>query len=274
MAESTRSGVTSKQERTCVFCGVGSVTREHIFPFWLRQAVGGGGAATHYRSLPADAPPPIGRQLDYEPPWSADDAEVVVRAVCANCNNTWLNELDHAVEPIAVPLIRNDVHPISDDERTLLATWATKIALLLEHTRSVSDLTRRRSLTPPSAYRELHDVRLPPAFARLWMLRVSPPIIGVWWRTGPVPVAWFAPDAARAIGAPNGSLTTFVAGMLGFQFLYAPNSDAYQDLVQRRSERGAKFMRLIWPPTEPLEWPPAAALRQDTLEVVAHVRFA
>src|SRR4051812_45781168 len=110
MGESTRAGATSKQERTCVFCGVGSVTREHIFPFWLRQAVGGGGAATHYRSTPADAPPPIGRQLEYEPPWSAGDTEVVVRAVCANCNNTWLNELDHAVEPIAVPLIRNDVH--------------------------------------------------------------------------------------------------------------------------------------------------------------------
>jgi hypothetical protein len=156
-----------RRERTCVFCGVGSVTREHIFPFWLREAVGGGGTATHFRAAAGVAPPPIGEHLEYERSWEAEDAEFVVRAVCASCNNGWMNDLDHAVMPIVVPLIRNDAPPIADDERTLLATWATKIALLLEHVRSVSELTRRRSLTPPSAYRELFDLRLPPAFARL-----------------------------------------------------------------------------------------------------------
>jgi hypothetical protein len=62
--------------------------------------------------------------------------------------------------------------------------------------------------------------------------------------------------------------------MLGFQYLYAPMTEVYQDFVRRRSERGEKFMRFLWPPTAPLDWPPEAALEQDTLEVVAHVRFA
>jgi hypothetical protein len=257
-----------------VFCGVDSVTREHIFPFWLRAAVGGAGSATHYRAAAAATPPPTGDQLPYEHSWEADDAEFVVRAVCASCNNGWMNDLDHDVRSIIVPLIRNDVEPIGEHERTLLAAWATKIALLLEHTRSLSDLTRRRSLTPPSAYREVYDLRLPPAFARVWMLRVNPPVNGVWWRSSPVPVARFDAYAARSIGAPNGSLTTFAVGMLGFQYLYAPITETYQDLVERRTERGEKFMRLLWPAAKPLDWPPDAALRQDTLEVVAHVRFA
>src|SRR5204863_331814 len=95
--------------RVCVFCAQGGVTREHIFPFWLREAVGGGGAATNYRGG-AITPPPIGDQLDYEETWSADDAEIVVRVVCETCNNTWMNDLDHAVRPIIVPLIRNRPH--------------------------------------------------------------------------------------------------------------------------------------------------------------------
>lgn len=262
------------RERTCAFCAEASVTREHIFPFWLREAVGGAGAATHYRAAPRSAPPPVGDQLAYERSWGADEAAIVVRAVCARCNSTWMNDLDHAVEPIIVPLIRNKEQPVGEDERTVLATWAAKIALLLEHTRAVSDLTRRRSLVPPAAFHKLYELRLPPAFARLWMLRVAPPVVGVWWRTAPVPVAWFDPQAARELGAPSGSLTTFVAGMLGFQLLYAPMTEPYQQLVRRRTRLGAKFMRLLWPPTARFEWPPEAALERDTLEVVAHLRFA
>lgn len=256
----------------CVFCGGNRVTREHVFPFWLREAVGGGGHATHYRLAPDDSV--AGEATDYEAPWTAPEAEVVVRAVCTPCNNTWLNDLDHAVEPLIIPLIRNRPTQLGDEERTLLATWAAKIALLLEHTRAVSDLTRRRSLVPPAAFCELYEMRLPPAFARMWMLRVSPPVIGVWWRTGPVPVAWFDHEAARQIGAPNGSLTTFVAGMLGFQLLYAPLTEPYEDLVRRRSDLGATFMRVLWPPDTPLEWPPEAALDRDTLETVARLRFS
>jgi hypothetical protein len=264
----------SGRDRTCVFCGDESVTREHVFPFWLREAVGGVGSATHYRAAPASAPPSLSEEIEYDQSWSAADAEMVVRVVCAHCNNTWMNELDHAVEPIIVPLIRNRKQAIGEEQRMLLATWATKIAFLLEHTRSVSDLTRRRSLVPPAAHHELFKLRLPPTFTRLWMLRVSPPVLGVWWRTAPVPIAWFDADAARDIGAPNGSLTTFVAGMLGFQLLYAPLTDPYQRFVRRRSELGDAFMRLIWPPVEPLSWPPEAAVDRDTLEVVAHLRFA
>jgi hypothetical protein len=236
--------------------------------------VDGGGSATHYRTTAAASPPRIGTALEHDKSWSAGDAEVVVRAVCATCNSTWMNNLDQAVKPIIVPLIRNRSQAVNEGKRTLLATWATKIAFLLEHTRSVSDLTGRRALVPPGAHRELYERHLPPALTRLWMLRVSPPVIGAWWRTGPVPVFWFDPDAARELGAPNGSLATFVTGMLGFQLLYAPATEAYDDLARRRSVLGAQFMRLLWPPSEPLDWPPPAALDAATLEVVAHLRFA
>jgi hypothetical protein len=50
-------------------CADATVAREHIFPFWLREAVGGAGAATHYRAAPRSAPPPVGDQLEYERSW-------------------------------------------------------------------------------------------------------------------------------------------------------------------------------------------------------------
>jgi hypothetical protein len=62
--------------------------------------------------------------------------------------------------------------------------------------------------------------------------------------------------------------------MVGFQLLYAPLTAAYERLARRRTRLGEEFMRALWPPREPLDWPPPAALDRRTLDVVAHLRFA
>ena len=175
-------------------------------------------------------------------------------------------------EDLIVPLIRNQLRPISDNDRTLIARWATKIGLLLEHTRSRSGLTGRRPLVPLRAYQEFRQTLVPPAEMRIWMFLVHPPFIGTVWRTAPVPVAAYDLEGARALGAPNGSLTTFVIGMLGFQLMYAPLAPAYHDLADARTKRGERFMRILWPSSVPLSWPPGAALEQQTLDMITHLR--
>lgn len=75
----------------------------------------------------------------------------------------------------------------------------------------------------------------------------------------------------RAIRAPNGSLTTFAMGMLGFQLMYAPLTPQYQDLAERRTKLGDPFMRVLWPPAGSLDWPPPRALEQATFDVITHL---
>jgi hypothetical protein len=267
------SAMASTGDRACVFCGGRPTTKEHVFPFWLRQAVGGGGDATHLRLEGRERGPGVGDQLAYDRMWAAPEADVAVRAVCASCNNGWMNDLDHEVEPLIVPLIRNQPCEIAEDDQVLLARWSTKIGLLLEHTRSRSDLTRRRSLTPPRAYEEFRRTLLPPPETRIWMFRVHPPFIGTVYRTAPVSVAVYDADAARALGAPNGTLTTFAMGMVGFQLMHVPLTPQYYDLVRRRTRLGEQFMRVLWPPTVPLDWPPPKALEQDTFDVITHLQM-
>jgi hypothetical protein len=80
-----------------------------------------------------------------------------------------MNAIDHQVKPLIVPLIRNRRCEITDDDCLALSRWSMKIGLLLEHTLRRSDLTRRRSLTPPRAHAEFHHTRLPPPETRIWM---------------------------------------------------------------------------------------------------------
>jgi hypothetical protein len=263
--------VPTDQQRKCVFCGGTPATKEHIFPFWLREAVGGGGPAAHLRLEGRDRGPAPGDPLQYDHKRNAAEADVQVRAVCATCNNDWMNTLDHEVEPFVVPLIRNRPVELTADDRVLLARWATKIGLLLEQTRARSSLTHRRSLTPPSAYAEFARTQLPPAAMRIWLLRISPPFTGAVWRTAPIPVARYDTQAARDLGAPNGALTTFAIGMLGFQLMFAPLTPRYQDLADQRTRQGEQFMHVLWPPATPLDWPPSAALERDTFDVITHL---
>jgi hypothetical protein len=259
-----------EKQRACVFCGRTPATKEHIFPFWLREAVGGVGPAIHLRLEGRDHGPAPGDPLQYDYIRDAAEADVRVRVVCAPCNNEWMNDLDHDVEPLIVPLIRNHPVEVSEDDLVSLSRWATKIGLLLEHTRGRSSLTRRRSLTPPGAYARFAHTLIPPAEMRIWMLRISPPFTGAVWRTALIPVAAYDPDAARALGAPNGSLTTFAIGMLGFQLMFAPLTRPYEELAEKRTHWGEQFMRVLWPPTAPLDWPPPAALRQEKFDMITH----
>ncbi|MDX6451418.1 MAG: hypothetical protein QOH16_1467 [Gaiellaceae bacterium] len=103
------------------------------------------------------------------------------------------------------------------------------------------------------------------------MFLVHPPFIGAVYRTAPVPVVIYDSAAARALGAPSGTLTTFAMGMLGFQLMHVPLTGPFGELVQRRTEGGAQFMRLLWPPATALDWPPPKALEQDTLDVITHL---
>ncbi|MDX6451419.1 MAG: hypothetical protein QOH16_1468 [Gaiellaceae bacterium] len=79
--------------RLCVFCGGEPTTNEHIFPFWLPEAVGGD--TTHLRLEGRERGPGVGEQFAYDHKWTTNRADIKVRAVCRACNNGWMNDLDH-----------------------------------------------------------------------------------------------------------------------------------------------------------------------------------
>jgi len=63
-------------------------------------------------------------------------------------------------------------------------------------------------------------------------------------------------------------------GMLGFQLLHVPLTPEYEDLAQRRTRLGEPFMRVLWPPAAPFDWPPSKALEQDTFDVITHMHVS
>lgn len=258
----------TKDPKTCIFCGGDPLTREHIFPWWVRRAVGGQGRAHHAMSAGEQYWLEHGCAPRYTRQWEDDELELTVRCVCEPCNNTWMNRLDEDAERHVTALASTEPLAIADAELAVVAAWATKVAMLLEHTRSPSALTRRRAFVPSSQHAELFRTREPPTAASLWVARVAPPWPGVWWRTAPLSLTFVAPAAAAGYGSPTASLITFAFGAVAFQALFAPPVDFFRNEAARRTEDGAEFMRRLWP-EQLLRWPPPKALRLEALEKFA-----
>lgn len=54
-------------------------------------------------------------------------------AACETCNNTWMSRSEQRVRPLLTPPIQN--RPVlwtSEDDKTAVAAWATKTALMLD----------------------------------------------------------------------------------------------------------------------------------------------
>src|SRR4051812_25295706 len=104
--------------RTCIFCGETPVTREHLWPDWLRRLV--------------DVPVPFRHHLEQE----VDGVEVrderfeaipydqTVRVVCAGCNNGWMSRAESDAKPILEPLLEFRGRQLHRREQRILASWA------------------------------------------------------------------------------------------------------------------------------------------------------
>ena len=111
----------------CLACGPTSnpASKEHVFSKWLLKEL----------EL-LDAPIALYRTL---PDGSSTQVRVPIRLdsfrlnrVCELCNNGWMSQLEDAVKPILLRLIRGEgtLAALVEEERQILAKWAGKTAII------------------------------------------------------------------------------------------------------------------------------------------------
>jgi hypothetical protein len=139
-------------ERVCFWCLGRDMTREHLVPRWLSEEV--------QRLSPGD----IGylqtdRFHDPAGAWasrtrSTNRLEVVVRAVCNNCNSGWMSQLEPEAKPTLERLLRGESVSLDASRQLLVARWCAKTAVLMDAYRKetiVLDADDRREIREGSA---------------------------------------------------------------------------------------------------------------------------
>ena len=115
--------------KDCFFCGSteNPLTDEHVWPKWVSKLLKGQYGSDHFVHVRSASDSTTGL-------WKSPDLKVTTDQICIRCNNEWLSVLenDH-VKPIATPLILDQGGDIiKPSDQWILATWAYKMALLLE----------------------------------------------------------------------------------------------------------------------------------------------
>lgn len=64
--------------------------------------------------------------------WPTTKPELIVKHLCAKCNNGWMSRLEREAKPIITSLLDDRLEAVGFNVQTTLATWAVKTAMVLE----------------------------------------------------------------------------------------------------------------------------------------------
>lgn len=118
--------------KTCIFCGAGKLSREHVLPEWLQRLDLEQRPSYHmldryavedvsYRGTDRGKLHRPGNLLSQR-----------LRCVCEPCNNEWMARTQDAAIPVLTPLILEGPTELSEDARWIVARWAAMTACVIE----------------------------------------------------------------------------------------------------------------------------------------------
>lgn len=123
---------TPRTRRVCVFCGGGPLSKEHVYPQWLRTLL-----INDPRGYPGGRIPQIFRGRRW---MSSDPLAFIAQTVCEPCNNGWMSEIESSAIPHLTPMIRGAVLAEGQDlvldevAQTAVANWMALRTLIMAST--------------------------------------------------------------------------------------------------------------------------------------------
>jgi hypothetical protein len=249
----------------CVWCDGIDFTEEHIIGRQFAKALG-----IRY--------PVESHWGDFILPNNA--SEITLRdRVCKTCNLNWMRKLDNRIMKFMRPSIHHEERTqLNQRKQAALATWATKVALLLQL--RTHDLVVAHPELYESGFGYVPDDNLaairrcksrPPERTRVWLGAVhSHDVLPKFAHCGGGLAAFEDSEQHNGLALPvrHGYFELFVLGRLvfyltGWEIAY----DKEMPDINPQAIVGGRAMRRIWPTSEQVtEWPPQQRLGTNDLE--------
>lgn len=158
----------------CVFCGGAGLTKEHVWPSWLKYVFYMAGPEIVHELLDRN-----GQLVRLRRSVSLD---AQVRRVCGDCNNGWMSRMEDATRPVLEPLIRGEPITLSADHQEVLAKWLTKTGMMLE-------LATHDPTIPSDNYQSFRSRGDPPDFTVVLLSSIADekgPVLSYMKQDGPL----------------------------------------------------------------------------------------
>lgn len=240
----------------CIFCGSDDkLSREHVFPRWLRALFPDLGDADYIRRL-------VTHTSDEQHERPGKPFDVVVRDVCVPCNNGWMAALEEQAQAILTPMVSDRPRVLTAPEQFTVASWATKTMLTMQG----ANIGGER-VASPAQYRWFCVNQAPLPGSHVWLCRYDDrtrwPLSVHQWGMMLRPASESAPQEGDPL---NGFGVVYAIGPLAFWLFGAdlpgnPQTSAASDDAHL----------LIWPALGgEVRWPPRETLHTEAdLEALA-----
>jgi hypothetical protein len=228
--------------KSCIFCGEAKLTKEHVFPNWLREFVPRTQQKTRHltnfnirdtQNCLQHTRNSLGKLNR-----PGDMGSQRLRVVCGKCNNGWMSRLQAETKPIMVPLITNNWWEIDSKSQLAIASWAAMFTMVLEfadiRTAAISQETR-------------HTFAKNPLSLDKWIVS-----FGVYEGQNPITHfhhwggGFYSKNAKPKDTKCNMQITTAVAGRLLLQTFYSTSPGDPQRFFTERYF-GSLGLQQIWP---------------------------
>jgi len=179
--------------------------------------------------------------------------------VCPTCNGGWMSQLENAAKPVMEPLMLGTHLPeqveLDSDSLRILATWATKTAMVMDCSEDTPPLI------PQAARTAFFESPSPFKGSRIWFAGFNPDYGHLTFRH------CLKVQRASQEGTPTDRviLATIGLGYLVLQYTTTILQDATLGNPQRRPAPN-QLCSEIWPAIERSTWPPPLMLDGDIID--------
>jgi hypothetical protein len=116
-----------QQYGRCIFCGGHGLTKEHVWPKWLRSVLDPSlTTRRHFCSTSG-----LGRRRTFTHQSGTIESRRL-RIVCERCNTGWMSRLQNNAKSRLLPLIRGQHVSLTEADHKILAAWSMMFAMIIE----------------------------------------------------------------------------------------------------------------------------------------------
>lgn len=113
----------SKTPGTCIFCGGGGLSKEHVWASWLHELIGKAQNLHFLRRDRIRSPGVVEMVEDRQYQGSLTNRKR--RCVCTTCNNGWMSGIEDRAKAAMAPAILGQPTTLSINDQISIGTWLT-----------------------------------------------------------------------------------------------------------------------------------------------------
>ncbi|TCU34144.1 hypothetical protein [Rhizobium azibense] len=250
----------AKAQGRCIFCGGHGLTKEHLWPKWMRPFLETDADPAHTNLRTRVQQISFMNAVTIDTPFDERQGYVFnkrLRVVCRGCNSGWMSSAESACKPMLTALINATPFGLDAPEQRRLALWsAIKTGVFERDDVSYASMTA-------AEYRHIAAQREPPPNWRIFLARYQ----GEGWRTR----MFHRGMKVHAIGgtAPTSFNTqkTIIGMMNAVVLTVSSTADNAPTVVEKMSPLN---MMQIWPFEQSIEWPTVTKIDDEQLRQLSY----